>query len=265
MLKTEDLSELEEMDIFEKTVRRGKTFTRKELAYLRMQRLLRNPRVWQGRWSPAFWTVSGIVSLIFNIILIALLLGLARELFTLKRLVSEQLIGGLASNFSAMENAVIETTVAVDETITVNDVILVSDSIPVVFDLELNQQTGVKITADTAIYGAVVNITTPNLQIINAPADIVLPKGTVLPTRLNLTVPVSQTVPIELSVPIRLDVPVQLEIPVSIPLKDTDLQAPFAGLQDVVSPYQVLLAQSPNSWEEAACEAGKLLCWLFGE
>lgn len=265
MLNTEDLADLEEMEIFDKQVRRRRPFTRKELAYLRVQRLFRNQRAWQGRWSPAFWTISGIISLIFNIVLVTLLLGLGRELFTLKKIVSEQLVGGLYTNFVAMENAVIETTIAVDETLTVNDVITVSDSIPVVFDLDINQQSSVKLAEDTSIAGAVINIRTPSLAIYNAPADIVLPKGTVLPTRLHLTVPVSQTVPVNLSVPVQLDVPIQLSIPVSIPLKDTDLQKSFAGLQDVVEPYQALLAETPNSWEEAACDSGVLLCWLFGK
>ncbi len=265
MTNLDDFSELEELKIFEEDEEMMPSISRRELAYQRLKDLRNNPRIWQGRWAPAFWTVSGVISLIFNIVLIVLLLGLARELFALKALVSNQLIGGLYTNFVAMENAVIETTVQVDETITVDDVIFVNDTIPVVFDLALNELTNVKISTDTPIENAIVNIRTPNLVIINAPADIVLPKGTILPTKLSMTVPVSQTVPVNLTVPVQLEVPVKLSIPVSIPLRETELQPPFAGLQDVVGPYQVLLQQAPDSWEEVACEAGVILCWLFGK
>lgn len=258
MPKTEELSELHEKEIFRQRSRRPATFSRKELAYLRLQNLIRNPPDWQGRWAPTFWTISGSISLIINIFLIALLIGVAREMFALKTLLSNQLANDLQPNFSAMETAVFETTITVNENIQVTDVISITDTIPVVFDLDLSKNTKVKLTENTAIDNAIINITTPNLSIYNAPADIVLPKDTILPSRLNLTVPVSQTVPINLSVPVVLDVPVSLSIPVSIPLKNS-------GLQEFVAPYQELLSQSPNSWEEAACEAGIILCWLFGQ
>jgi hypothetical protein len=215
--------------------------------------------VWQGRFAPAFWTITGALSLLVNIILIVFLILLSQELFALKSLISEQLIGGLYDNFVKMEMAVIDTTVTVETTIPVNDTIAVNDEIPVVFDLPLNQETTVVLTSDVPINNTVVF-----LNGVPVPTNITLPSGTVLPVALNLTVPVSQTIPIVLDVPISIDVPVTLKIPVSIPLKDTDLAEPFIGLQDTLAPYNSLLVDAPDSWTEAACDAGVLLCIFFG-
>ena len=214
---------------------------------------LRNNRViWQGKILPAFWTVSGIMSFVLNVTLIVVLVVLMQELFTLKAIVGGQLLGGLQTNFQKMDEAVIQTTVIVEDTIQVND------TIPVQFTLPLEEDTVVVLTEDTALEGVPVKITIPGLT-IDAPADIVLPQGAPLPVALSLEVPVDQTIPISISVPVRL------EVPVSIPLNQTELHEPFVGLQGVVAPYNELLADTPNSWEEAACRAGKVLCWLFGD
>ena len=60
-----------------------------------LMRIKENPRLWQGKFSPAFWTFTGTLSLVVNLILVVILIFLGRELFALKALVSEQLIGGL--------------------------------------------------------------------------------------------------------------------------------------------------------------------------
>lgn len=229
-----------------------------------VRRALGHRAVFQNRWGPAFWTVTGVISLVVNIVLIIILVSLGRELFALKDLLSGQLVGGLYDNFVAMDNATIHTTVLVEDTIVVEDVIFVNDAIPVVFELEISQRTNVRLAEDVEITNAIVNLNTPTLSIFNAPTEILLPKDTILPTRLNLTVPVSQTVPVSLTVPVHLEVPISLTVPVSIPLDETELHAPFVGLQEVVSPYRDLLLGLPGSWEAVACNAGRLLCWLFG-
>jgi hypothetical protein len=191
------------------------------------QRRLRWQRIfWQGRPVAAFWTVAGIFSLVLNVILVALLLLVARQLFTFKALVSSQLIGGLYENFVLMDQARIVTTIQVQ------------DRIPVQFDLPVKTSTRVRLTRDTRIRDAVVNLTTGGLSISNAPANIVLPAGTVLPIELDIVVPVSATIP------------VSLVVPVDIPLEKTDLHVPFTGLQGVVAPYRDLLGAAPNSWDE---------------
>jgi hypothetical protein len=108
------------------------------------------------------------------------------------------------------------------------------------------------LTADTYVQNATVNLTTGGLSIVNAPTDIVLRAGTELPVKLDILVPVDTTVP------------VNLEVAVEIPLEETQLHTPFVGLQNVVSPYDSLLASMPDSWVEALCAAntGSLCRWL---
>ena len=184
---------------------------------------------WQGRVLPAFWSVGAFLSVMLNIILLVVVLVLTRQLFTIKSLVTDDVVGGLYYNFLLMDQAKIETTVQVQ------------DTIPVQFDLPLKQKTRVILTKDTPISDASVSMATGGLNIIQAPTDIVLPAGTVLPVELDLVVPVDT------------QIPVTLTVPVDIPLNQTELHEPFVGLQEVVSPFYWLLIEMPNSWAEAQC------------
>ncbi|NUM44198.1 MAG: hypothetical protein HUU38_05780 [Anaerolineales bacterium] len=211
----------------------------------RMAKLRENRVVWQGgKFLYAFWTIASTISMATTVVLIIVLIVLLNELFTLKALIGDQLLGGLQVNFEQMDAATIETTVIVEDTITVDD------TIPVQFTLTLNQNTNVILTENTTIPNTIVT-----LNGVQVPTNIILPAGASLPIALNMDVPVDQTIPI------LLEVPVHLEVPVSIPLEDTELHEPFTGLQGVVAPYNGMLAETPNSW----CEAGWLLCALFGK
>lgn len=199
---------------------------------------------WQGKINPAFWSIASLLSLVVNIILIAVLILLGRELFQLKSLVQEQLIGGLYTNFVQMDKAHIVTTIQVQDTIQVKD------TIPVVFNLPLKQNTEVTLTHDTPVKNATIFL---NGQ--SVPLDLVLRKGTRLGIALDLVVPVSQTVPVV------LNVPVNLKVPVDIALEKTDLHEPFVGLQGVLFPYKTLLEKLPNSWNETPF-CGSLTGWF---
>lgn len=188
---------------------------------------------------PAFWTVASILSMIVNVILIIILLILGRELFTLKALVGDQLLGGLYNNFILMDEAHIKTT------------ILVETEVPVQFTLPVVTDTTVQLTEDTRIDGARVTLNTGGLNILSAPTNIILPAGTNLPIALNITVPVDTTIPIV------------LEVPVDIPLAETELHEPFVGLQDVVGPYYKMLADLPNAQEIPLCKSATWLCKIF--
>ena len=63
------------------------------------ERYQRSPRlqrlIWQHRLAPAFWTTASLLSLAINIFLIAALLIIGRQLFTLKTAIDEQLLTGL--------------------------------------------------------------------------------------------------------------------------------------------------------------------------
>lgn len=174
-------------------------------------------------FGPRFWSIASVISLTINgITLLALLIIaiiLLRNGMGISALLNmgNSLLGGLYSNFEKMDRASIQTNVVVDTTI------------PVQFDLQLNQTTNVILSQDVTINNALVTVNTGGLNITRANTTIVLPQGTTLPVVLNLVVPVDTTVP------------VSLNVPVDIPLSQTQLHEPFTGLQDVVRPFYCMI------------------------
>ena len=199
------------------------------------------PRRWlqKEKIAPAYWTVTGSISIIINIILLVVVILLAGQLFQIKKIVNDQLIGGLYNNFVLMDDATIRTTIPI------------KTSVPAKFDLPLKTQTNVVLTQDTFISGARVSLYGGVVTINSAPTDIILPSGTVLPVALDLTVPVDQQIPVELMVD------------VNIPLKQTELHQPFTGLQQVLTPYHTWLNNTPNSWSEVLCGSNEFCGSLF--
>jgi len=186
---------------------------------------------------PAFWTIASILSMIVNLILVVVLLVLARELFTLKAMVGDDLLGGLYNNFVLMDEAHIRTTIEV------------KTEVPVEFTLPVQTLTTVQLTEDTRINGARVTLNTGGLNIISAPTNIILPAGTDLPIALDISVPVSTTIPIT------------LQVPVDIPLRETELHRPFVGLQDVVKPYyEMLMPEIKGPQDVPFCQPILWLC-----
>lgn len=173
------------------------------------------------KFLPAFWTIASVMSFTINIVLLIFLAVLLQNLnvvgVTLTGL-SDQLLGGLYTNFVKMDQAHITTTIPV------------SKEIPVQFTLNVSGPTNVTLSEDVPISGALVTVNTGGLNINNARANIVLPQGTVLPIIIqSLAVPVDQKVLAELNVA------------VDIPLNQTDLHDPFVGLQKVVEPFYCLI------------------------
>jgi len=192
---------------------------------------------------PPFWTIASVLSLIMNIVLIIALLVLLPiakkiDLNMIKNLDigtisgrSSQLLGDLYINFEKMDRAHITTSVPVESTI------------PVKFDLQLNQQTNVVLSEAVTIENARVTVKTGGLNISNALTTIVLPQGTTLPIVLNLTVPVDTTVPVKLTVN------------VDIPLSQTQLHEPFSGLQEAVKPFYCMMnANAVNLDQQPICK-----------
>jgi hypothetical protein len=186
-----------------------------------------------------FWRFAVLFSFGVNVILLLVLLVLVGFIFQIRNEIAQPIVGGLHQSFEEMQQASIVTAIDVQDTIQDND------TMPVVFDLPLNQATTVTTLEPVVIHGATVNLVAGGLAVSNATADIVLPAGTALPVQLNLTVPVSQTIPVALRVP------VNLKVPVNIPLAQTQLNPPFARLTGIVAPYDALLNDLPASWSEA--------------
>jgi hypothetical protein len=205
---------------------------------------------------PAFWTVASIISMVVNLILVVLLLFLGQQLFTLKGIVQNQVLGGLYTNFQMMDEAHIRTTIPVSTDVAAKfDLPLTGLQVPAKFDLPLNTMTTVRLTEDTFISRATLyNLNAGSLSIARATLDITLPAGTMLPVELNLTVPVDQMISLDsVVVPVDQTIPVNLLVEVDIPLEQTELHHPFVGLQEVVKPYYTLLSALPDSWSSAIC------------
>ncbi len=193
------------------------------------------PKRRQFKFGPAFWTITGTLSLIVNIILIVILLSLLLNVRNLQlgsvMNMPPKLLGGLYTNFEKMDRAHIKTEITVN------------DTVPVKFDLPVNQQTTVVLSQDVRIDGARVTITDGGpVSIVNAHTSIILPAGTQLPIILSIIAPVDY------------QLPVTLKVPVDIALQNTDLHEPFAGLQDVVRPlYCMVQPRAVNLDQQAVC------------
>jgi hypothetical protein len=182
-----------------------------------------SPRLWQQKPGQAFWRVATVFSFVMNILLLALIITFGRELFTLKDQVAQPLLSSVQQAVEDLDDAHIRTEVNVNT------------EIPVSFDLPLQRTTTITLSEATAVRADSVVIRTANFT-LNAPATITLAAGTDLPVTLDLIVPVNTTVPVSLT------------IPVDVPLAESDLHKPFSELQEIVSPYQQLIANSPNCW-----------------
>ena len=178
------------------------------------------------QFGPAFWTVTGLMSLAVNAVLIALVLILFGQVSQMKSMLGAvtnlqslplDTVRGLYKNFELMEKAHIVTQIPV------------STTVPVKLDVCIKTGTQVIINQRVTIPDAKVTVQTGGLNITNATTRIELPADTVLPVNLDLCVPVETTIP------------VSLNVNVDIPLANTDLNAPFIGLKNVIAPLYCLL------------------------
>lgn len=175
------------------------------------------------KFLPAFWTVTGVLSLVVNGVLVAILLVLLQVLGKTPFQANDQfagVLGGLFVNFVKMDEASIIADVPVNTTIPLNIVVPVKTT------------TRIILADSTVIPNARVVINTGGIE-IDADAIVTLPAGTPLNITLDFPLTVQNTIPI------------QLIVPVNIPLRNTQLHDPFVGLQQVVKPYYCLV--EPNA------------------
>ncbi len=182
------------------------------------------------KFLPAFWTVTGVLSLIVNGVLLAILIVLLQVLGKTPFQADDQfagLLGGLYENFVLMDEATISTNIPVNA------------SIPLDIVVPVKTTTRVVLAEAAVINNAHVVINTGGVD-INADAIVTLPAGTPLNVILDFPLPVKNDLNNN-----QILVPIQLNVPVNIPLKDTQLHVPFVGLQEVVKPYYCLV--EPNA------------------
>ena len=116
------------------------------------------------------------------------------------------------------DNAVITRTISISQTI------------PVVFDLTLDQNTVVKLTKSVPLNRSATFVLPSGGGQINGTVSLALPDGMSLP--IHLTMPV----------PVRQQLPVNMDVLVSIPLKETELGDVTGQLKDILTPYTKLLS-----------------------
>ncbi len=194
----------------------------------------RSPRLqkttYQGKYLPAFWTVACIFSLLVNVILIAILIAIGRNFFSMKTSVADGLLAGASENLALMDKAHIVDSVPVETKIQL------VDDLPVVFNLPISQSTQLILAQDTRISGAYIYLNNTAVE-----TDLTLPARTPIQVNMNMSVPV------DVSIPVSMTVPVSLKVPVDIAVNQTDLHQSIVGLQEVIEPYKTVMETNFNS------------------
>jgi len=159
---------------------------------------------------PLFYRIAIFFSLAVNLLLVIALVAL---LFILPPILT-QVMGELNN----LENAVIETTVEVNQPMPVRNVAI-----------EVTEPLTVRTIAESKIEQAYVTMYINEWSTVAGTTYINMPAGTELPIDFNNNIVMSSTIPVRLS------------IPVAIPLKETPLASSFANLKAMLAPVADLL------------------------
>ncbi len=179
------------------------------------------------------WGFMVVFSFIVNIVLVIVVAVLGIYIFQIKNVVADPLLKGLHSSFVGLDEA------------TIDWMIPVRDSVQAQFDLQLQQNTVVVLTADVPLR-VQADISGP-VAISNATVALTLPAGTELPVALDLPVPVDE------------EIPVNLDVRAVIPLADTQLHDPFENLRLTFEPIILALDNLPNNFWEATNVTGETI------
>lgn len=171
-----------------------------------------------------FWdatkTLSLVVSMIVNLVLIIVVAILVQQVGAIKStLVS--VLGQLDTAFQGLGDTVIRTTIPI------------SQSVPVRFDLPLQQDTNVTTNGPVPI-NTQATFSLGQFGSINGTVSLNLPAGTQLPVHLELTVPVSNAIP------------VVFDQGVAIPLAPAGMQPVVDQLRAALSPILKLVRLLPD-------------------
>ena len=176
-----------------------------------------------NRFLPQFWTVASVISLLFNIVLLIVVVGMLRMLGSLDAAnLGPGVLGGLYTNFERLDRAHIKTEIPVQTVIPLN------------LTVPVQTTTGITLAKDVSISGAHVRINT-SLFNIDAPANVTLPAGTTLDVAMAF------------SLPVQAQIPLSLNVPVDIALRNTEVHPAFAGLQDTIKPLYCIVNPSAES------------------
>jgi hypothetical protein len=169
--------------------------------------------------------------MIVDVVLLLLVLVLAVSLKNANDTLNS-VLSGLYENFVVMDNAIISTTIHVDDA-----------SIPLDFILPVVQpEIYVTLTRDVTIRNATVGV-------LSLPTTVTLPAGTSLPVSLSMDVPVQATVVVDLEVPVNIKL-----AEANPPPPASSLHRAFLGLQNTVGPFYCLFNHPSDSPAAFVCE-----------
>ncbi len=174
----------------------------------------------------AFKNIAIIFSFVVNFVLVLVLLLSPGPIFMAKSQVAEPLLDNLDAAFAALGDTHIRQNIEID------------DAIPVIFALELQQNSVVTLTQDVPLSLPATFYLPGGGGQINGSVFLKLPRNLPLPIALGLTVPVSETVPVVMSVP------------VDIPLNEAGMGPAILQLRQVFQPLGATLQGLPNSPQE---------------
>lgn len=174
----------------------------------------------------AFKNIAIIFSFVVNFVLVIVLLMAPGPIFMAKSQAVEPILTELDNAFAALGETQIKSTVNI------------ADTMPVVFDLPLNQNTPVILTEKVPLQASATFFLPGGGGAINGTVSLDLPEGMVLPVSLNMMVPVSTTIP------------VVMEVPVEIPLAEAGMAPAIEQLRAVFFPINVALQSLPDSPQE---------------
>ncbi len=176
-----------------------------------------------NRFLPAFWTAASVISLLFNLVLLIVVVGMLRMLGSLDAAnLGPGVLGGLYTNFERMDQARIKTEIPVQTVIPLN------------LTVPVQATTGITLAKAASIPGAHVKINTALFN-IDAPANVTLPAGTQL------------SVAMAFDLPVQAQIPINLTVPVDIPLRQTELHPAITGLEDTLKPLYCIVNPSAQS------------------
>ena len=173
----------------------------------------------RGFWN-ALKSISLIVSMLVNLILIVVVLVLLTQIGAIKVTVAG-VLGQLDSAFEDLGKS------------TITDTIGIKQQVPVKFDLPLDRDTTV-VTTQPVPLNVPASFSLGPFGMINGTVSLQLPAGTSLPVHLNLVVPVDT------------QLPVVFDQPVSINLYDKGLGPVVNKLRGALAPLIHAVDQLPD-------------------
>ena len=136
-----------------------------------------------------------------------------------------------AYTLETTRNSVDQALAAVQELegATIRGEIPINHQLPLQLQMPIQQDTTVTTNAPVPVEVPALISLPGNGGYLNTVVSFELPAGMALPVRLGLTVPLSATVPLD------------FQAPVNIPVRDTELDGPFARLRRLLEPAAAIL------------------------